>query len=412
MTTHASKDVVSARLPTSYKVWLAGAMGSQLGDAALYFALGWAASAHGGSAAGLVLSAIALPRTVLLLVGGAVGDRLGARPVMIMGDAVMLFVSAALGVSVWRWGTPVVLLVAAALVIGAVDAFYLPSSGSMPRRLVADDLVPRALALRQTGSQIITLVGGPLGGVLVAVAGLAAAALTDSVTFAMVLVVLITIRPGFDVSATGHRRNILREAFDGLRVAMTTAGLRPALLLVGGAAGFILPVTSILLPLLARSHGWGAGAAGLAVGALAVGTLSVTVIVARTGLRPRPATTALCGLLVTAAGETALALSPNVGAAVAGALAMGAGTGIFTTHLGPMLLTAAPPSHLSRIQSLLSLVQSSALLVSNNALGNLTRLIQPGPTILVCAGLLVGCDVMGFCAPSLRAATRPRSRTQ
>ena len=62
----------------SYLVWLTGAVVSQVGDAALYFALGWAASAHGGPAAGLVLSWIGLPRTVLLLVGGAVGDRLGA----------------------------------------------------------------------------------------------------------------------------------------------------------------------------------------------------------------------------------------------------------------------------------------------------------------------------------------------
>jgi hypothetical protein len=52
-------------------------MVSQVGDAALCFALGWAASAHGGQAAGLVLSSIGLPRTVLLLVGGAIGDRLG-----------------------------------------------------------------------------------------------------------------------------------------------------------------------------------------------------------------------------------------------------------------------------------------------------------------------------------------------
>jgi hypothetical protein len=77
VTATATDDVLVARLPRSYLVWLSGAMVSQVGDAALCFALGWAASAHGGQAAGLVLSSIGLPRTVLLLVGGAIGDRLG-----------------------------------------------------------------------------------------------------------------------------------------------------------------------------------------------------------------------------------------------------------------------------------------------------------------------------------------------
>jgi MFS family permease len=161
MTTHAPNEVTPARLPFSYKVWLAGAMGSQLGDAALYFALGWASSAYGGTAAGLVLSAIVLPRTVLLLVGGAVGDRHGARRVMIIGDAVVLLASAALAALVWAWGAPLPLLIAAGLVVGVVDAFYLPSSGSMPRRLVTNALAARALALRQAGSQVISLFGGP-----------------------------------------------------------------------------------------------------------------------------------------------------------------------------------------------------------------------------------------------------------
>src|SRR5256885_2238945 len=64
--------------PRTYLVWLAGAQASLIGDAALYFALGWAATAHGGKAAASVLTAITVPRTLLLLLGGAVGDRFGA----------------------------------------------------------------------------------------------------------------------------------------------------------------------------------------------------------------------------------------------------------------------------------------------------------------------------------------------
>ncbi|MEE1783166.1 hypothetical protein PUR71_09590 [Streptomyces sp. SP17BM10] len=82
-------------LPRPYLLWLAGTRASLAGDAAPTFALGWAASAHGGRTAALVLTAVTVPRTVLLLLGGAVGDRVGARRMMIAGDAVML--AAALG---------------------------------------------------------------------------------------------------------------------------------------------------------------------------------------------------------------------------------------------------------------------------------------------------------------------------
>jgi MFS family permease len=114
----------------AFKVWVCGALVSQFGDAAMYFALGWAASAHGGTAAGLVLSGIVLPRTALLLVGGVTGDRIGARRVMITGDAIMLVGAVGLGLIARRSGTSLPLLLAAAVIIGIVDAFYLPSSGS------------------------------------------------------------------------------------------------------------------------------------------------------------------------------------------------------------------------------------------------------------------------------------------
>ncbi|MFB7268587.1 MFS transporter, partial [Streptomyces nojiriensis] len=152
---------VSARpaLPRAYLFWLVGTRASLLGDAVLHFALGWAASAHGGGTGALVLTAITVPRTLLLLVGGAVGDRFGARRVMITGDAVMLTATLVLALVGLRLGASPWLLVVVAVIIGTVDAFYLPATGSMPRRLVGKDQLPRALALQQAGGQIASLLG-------------------------------------------------------------------------------------------------------------------------------------------------------------------------------------------------------------------------------------------------------------
>lgn len=334
-----------AHLPRSYLIWLGGALVSQVGDAALYFALGWAASAHGGPAAGLVLSCINLPRTALLLVGGVMGDRLGARLIMITGDDVMFAVAAILAVVSWRWGTPLALLAVAGLVIGTVDAFYLPSSGSMPRRLVEESALPRALALRQSGSQLVSMIGGPIGGALVGFAGFAAASLTDSISFGVVLAALIAIRSRF-TPADSPRRNVLHDSLDGIRVAVRTPALMTLLLLVAGVAGFVIPVMSLLVPLITRQHHWTAAVAGTIVGGQAVGVIVMALTVARRGAAARPGLAAALGLATIAAGELVIALSPARLTAVLGAVVMGLGTGTFVCNLAPVLMAATPRSHL------------------------------------------------------------------
>lgn len=406
-TTTADATSSSVNLPWTYRIWLGGALASMLGDTVLYFALGWAATGHGGGVAALVLTTINLPRAVLLLVGGVVGDRFGARRIMIAGDAVMLTATALLALVVWLEGTPVWLLLCTGLVIGCVDAFYLPASGSMPRRLVGKSLLPQALALRQTGSQVITLVGGPLGGLLVVAAGLGGAALVDAATFGVVLIVLIAIRERVQEGAPPVRRGVLREAGDGVRVAVTDPVLRPALMLTATAAGFLLPVGSLLIPLLARSHHWPAAAAGLILGGQSAGIVAVALCVVRFGRLGRPGLVASGALLVASAGVAALSIAPDTALAVAAGVGVGAGSGLLTTHLGPLLLGAAPTTHLSRVQALLTLVQSVTLLVMNNVLGNTARLAGPVVGLALSASVLAVSGAVGLNSTALRRAALP-----
>ena len=54
----------------------------------------------------------------------------------------------------------------------------------MPRRLVDGPTLARAVALRQSGTHLVSMIGGPIGGAVVAAAGFAAAAGMDAATFA------------------------------------------------------------------------------------------------------------------------------------------------------------------------------------------------------------------------------------
>lgn len=328
---------------------------------------------------------------------------------MIIGDSVMLAVSLVLALSTTWIGTPVVLLVAAALVVGTNDAFYLPSAGSMPRRLVDGELLSRAVALRQSGSQLITMVGGPLGGALVAFAGFQAAVWVDAVTFAVVLVVLIKVRPRFDAPPAVQRKHVVREAADGVRVAFTTAGLGPVLLLTAGSAGFILPFSSVVIPLLAHHQSWGAGGAGLLVGVQGAGTIAATLTISRWGTGSRPGLIAAGSIAGVAVGELTVGTSGFFATALVGAAIVGVGSGTFVGHVTPVLLSAAPQDYLARIQALMTLVQSTALLVTTNIIGLVAHAYVPSVASVVCATILLICAAAGFASGQIRRITKETS---
>ncbi|GAA3917952.1 MFS transporter [Actinoplanes auranticolor] len=378
-----------------YGIWLAAATVSLLGTQVLGFAMAWVAAGRGGAFAGLVLTAINLPRVLLLLAGGAVADRVGAWHVMIVADVVMTVVMLVLAGAALAVGEQPWLLVGAALAVGLVDAFYLPSSGSLPRLLVSGPGLARALSARQLAGQLVAAAGPPLGALVVAAAGIAAAALGNAATFALMAVVLLGLRrslPG-PAAPTGAApvpaaRGFWRQAADGVRTAAGDRVLRPALLLTAAAAAFLLPVAGLLVPLLARQRQWPAAAGGSIVGAIALGTAVVAGTVLLRGAARRPGAVAITGLLIAAGSVGALAVAPGAPAAIGAGLVAGLGNGLFSAHIAPLVLEAAPATHLARIQAVLVLVQSVPLLVTNNALGGLADAGSASVVLLVCASAL------------------------
>jgi hypothetical protein len=393
----------SASLSTRFWLWLAGAGLSLLGTQVLAFGMAWAAASLSGTLAGLVLTAIVLPRVLLLLVGGAVADRAGPFRVLLVGDGVMLAVTLALALTLGSAGLSPALLIGAGLAIGVVDAFYLPASGTMPRRLAAAPALARAMAARQLTGQLAAFAGAPLGGLLVALAGLTAAAYFDAATFALMFFVLLLIRPR-DSPGDGLRPgpSLWLRSLDGLRVVAVDRTLC-LLLLVSAAAGLLLPVSSMLVPLLGRERGWSAGTAGLVVGAVALGTATVAIAVLARRASSRPGVAGPAGLLVAAAGVAGLALPLPSPAAVVLGIVIGLGTGVFTAHIGPLILGQTPASHLSRVQAALVLAQTLPLLGTITLLGTAAD-VAGTPAVLVACGIaLAVAATAALTSPALTA---------
>ncbi|MBO3083013.1 MFS transporter [Cellulomonas fengjieae] len=402
-------DLPPGALPRSYLTWLTGFTVSRLGDAVLMFALGWAASGLGGTTAALVLTLTGLPRVILLVVGGAVADRVGARRILIAGEAAMLALSVALAVALARFGTPTWLLLTSSLALGTVTAFCLPAAGSQPRRLVPDDQLPRALALRQGSGQAVLMGAAPLGGLLVGTVGLPAIAWGDAVTLGVGLCVLVAVRdmssPASDAVSTAASRTVRLDLVDGFRVVGRTPGLRRALILVGAGAALMLPVPSLLVPLLGRASSWGPGSTGVVAGAVGVGVISAAVLTARRR-RPPPRTAggarAAAGLAVSAVGAFLLATGPalvgpdGVAVAIVGALVFGFGNGTFVARLAPLVLGSAPRTHLARVQALVGLVQLVPVMVTNTILGALAQHASPGWALGATSAGLAACAAWAY----------------
>ncbi|TCO16878.1 MFS transporter [Kribbella steppae] len=404
MTPPAESD--TQRIPVRYWIWLFGAAVSLLGDLTMTFAIGWSASQHGGRVAGLILLLAAAPRAALLLVGGAVGDRFGAPRVLMVSCAAMFVVTTALVPATLAAGEPVWLLVALALVVGVIDAFFLPSSRSMPRLLVPPEQVPRALASFQVTGVVFAVSGTAVGGVLVSWQGLAAAAAFDAITFGVMIVVLILLRN--TISPPGEMpTGMLRSIVAGIKVAFGRPLTRALLITMTVAAGLLMPLDALLFPLLARAHGWDAANAGLLVASRSLGVGVIALRILMRGAFPRPGVFAALGLLVAAVGLFGLSVLEPLPLAFAAGVLSGIGVGTFTGHVLPLLMNSVEREYQSRLQSVVVLCQSLALVVMNPILGSLTELEGVGITG-VCLGISIAAALTGLVVlsrPVLRSAT-------
>ncbi|GAB7038703.1 MULTISPECIES: MFS transporter [Catenuloplanes] len=465
-------------LRTPAVLWLSGTAVSLLGTQAMAFALLWSAAAGGAPLAALTLTAVTLPRALLLLPAGAIADRLGAWRVLVAADtfaaAATLLFALLLAASPTTWW----LIPLAALATGLADVAHLPASATVPRLLTdatnhhltsaggglkgsgrstsaggrtpgstragrprggsAAGAAPveagaarpadgrpdaptavaerpgtglsRLMAGRQIAAQTAALAGPALGGLLVTAVGPAPVMAANAATFAAMVIVLLRLRPFLvpapptgapNRAAAADRAGAADRVDAGLRLLLADVVLRPALALTAVAAGFLLPVSGLLLPLLARERHWSAADTGLLAGALAAGTGAVAVLVLARGTLGRPGRVVPGGLLLAAAGAGALAPVADPWPAALAALLAGAGSGLFATHVGPLFLARVPATHLARTQSVVVLAQTLPLLVTNTVLGALAGTHGVPPLLVGCAVVLA--VAAGAGARALRA---------
>ncbi|MGW6524012.1 MFS transporter [Streptomyces sp. NPDC054962] len=358
---HTTKleDTPITRHPTGNLArYLAAHGASLLGDQIYFVALAWAAKdAAGPNGVGTALAAASLPRAILMLLGGVMSDRYGARKVMLGSN----MARTALVGAFCLWAivqTPgLTALCVIAVAFGSVDGVFYPASSALPALLINPEDIPKANGLRQAAQQSALLLGGPLGGIVLAVGGLVAALIANgSALLISILCLLFTHTTGETASKkTTSTTNVPRQMTEGIRYTASRPLIRDIVLIITIAGfGFAGPA-NVGLPLLADHQGWDATGYGVLTGALGAGALAGALAVSAAKRIPRPGATAMGMLIAQALCMATAALTPHLPLAAILMAVTGIGLSVASAITMSLVQLNTDTEHLGRVMSVMTL---------------------------------------------------------
>jgi MFS family permease len=278
-------------------LWFGGFV-SNLGDFVLFVGLPYEVYRLTGNTlatAGMVLASL-LPNILLGSIAGVFVDRWDRRQLMI---AVNLLQAVSLlplllvpQVGLW-------IVYAVLLAESSISQLFRPAQVALMPTLLEggqDELLP-ANATLGIGHHLSRLIGPAIGGVVVAIGGLAAVTIVDSISFvgSAAMLALINARPvprhpsdSLEHEAISAWGRLLSEWREGLRVVWHQPVLRAVLFFfgitaIGEGLTAALFVVWVVGPLHSDSTGW-----GLVLSTQAIGGLAGALVIARLGSRIRP----------------------------------------------------------------------------------------------------------------------------
>ncbi|MFJ6416589.1 MFS transporter [Paeniglutamicibacter sp. NPDC091659] len=383
MTTKTSAETsAKAATPTpalwrnrNYLLWLGSDTGSALGIALHSFAVPLIAlvATDSPAQAGIIGAAGMLGRMLATLPGGVLADRHNRRRLMMIGGmsgtviGLGLVAAAATG-NLTFWS-----LLALHLLMSVRNGLFGSASDAVLKDLLPETQLGSALAANQGRDAVVSLAGGPLGGILLAVSHTVALAAVAAIHAAATLLAkfMVLPAPGREADAaaakrqepagrTGWVRGFAKESGEGLKWLWRRKDLRVVLLVsVIINLGTNASITSVIFALQRRGESAATiGLVSAAIGAgMLLGSMTAPALIKRV-----PSGVLTCGGLLLAIAalwvlpfvEQVAALCVILAVALFGAPAINAG-------IGGYFMTAVPSGLLGRATSASALMGMAAL---------------------------------------------------
>ncbi|UJJ59976.1 MULTISPECIES: MFS transporter [Rhodanobacter] len=253
----------------NFTLLFGGSTISAIGDQFTLVALPWLVLKLTGdpAALGLVLAAMALPRALFMLIGGAVVDRMSPRRVLLGARAVNALLVSLLAVLVLAGAIQMWTVYALALGIGLSTAFAYPAGSAILPQLIPPQQLQPANALFMGTRQLSMIVGPAIAGLLISVgahgshgngvadaAGLGLAFGIDAVSFLFSLGSLLLIRIHSDHHPKAPVGSVLANVASGIRNIWADLPLRAFILYAAVVSVFVGGPIQVGLPVLADTR--------------------------------------------------------------------------------------------------------------------------------------------------------------
>jgi MFS family permease len=274
----------------------------------------------GGSAIelGALASIFTGSSLTFLLLGGAIADRVPRRRLIVITEFTSGLISGSIALLGYAGALQIWHLYVAVALFGAATSFSVPAIGALIPELVPEEILVPGNAIRGMSRQA-SRTGGPIiGGLLVALAGPAAAFAFDALTFfvSALAVLLIRARPILPSKAS---TSILADIREGFAFVFATQWLWVTIFgwsLIN--AGFIAAFVVGLPLLVTETLGMGAVAFGFITAAMGVGEAVGAALISQVRVRRAGLAMYLFGVM-SGVGLLVYGLAPTLpGALVAG----------------------------------------------------------------------------------------------
>ncbi|WP_406195716.1 MFS transporter [Kitasatospora sp. NBC_01560] len=371
----------------NFRIQTAATVISGLGNSGAPIATAFAVLASGGSAAevGYVTAARLVPVVLLLMVGGALADRLPRHHVMVAANLFSAVSQAVLAVLVLNGHVRLWELMLLAAAGGAGHAFYAPASEGMIMQSVAAEHAGRAFSVFRLALNSAQIGGMALGGALTAAVGPGWVLALDAGCFLLAasLRFFLEAEAAADAEPGG---GMLRDLREGWQEFASRRWLWVIVLQFAVLMACITAVDAVYGPVVAEQRLGGARDWGLALAAHGLGLVVTGLLMVRWQPR-RILLVGNWGVFLFGVPALALAVAAPLPVLVLAMFLSGAGVTVFGVNWMIALQQEIPAAMFSRVSAYDHLGSLSLSPVG-------TALAGPAATALGLSGALWACTAL------------------